>query len=160
MSPGRLRVVALYVSGMFVVFYVVCMAQFLWVCEENIALGPAGYVPLLESPSVFCSRCYEPSSRRIPLCTIKVQVAILQFISQSFLRFSSFHLAQSYISGNDSRRLTHLPPSSNSSRAEEPASSSSSTTIHIRRIRTCDMRLRRLQCSQLESSDIWVSYSG
>jgi hypothetical protein len=54
MRSGRtLRVAALYVSGLFVVFYVVCIAQFLWVCEENIAPDPAGYVPSLEFPFVF-----------------------------------------------------------------------------------------------------------
>jgi hypothetical protein len=54
MRSGRtLRVGALCVSGLFVVFYVVCIAQFLWVCEENIAPNSAGYVPSLQTPFVF-----------------------------------------------------------------------------------------------------------
>jgi hypothetical protein len=84
MRSSPLRVGALYVSGLFVVFHVVCIAQTLWLCERSIAPSHVGYVPFLESPFVFCSRCHELFSRRIPQCTITAQVAILQLTSQSF----------------------------------------------------------------------------
>ena len=45
MSGGPLKVGALYVSGLFVGFYVVIIAQYIWVCEMNIEPTPAGYVP-------------------------------------------------------------------------------------------------------------------
>ena len=45
MSGGPLRVGALYISGLFVVFYVVIIAQFVWVCETNLELDGTGYVP-------------------------------------------------------------------------------------------------------------------
>jgi NADH:ubiquinone oxidoreductase subunit 6 (subunit J) len=44
MPGGPLRVGALYVSGLFVIFYVVIIAQFVWVCEMNEELNSAGYV--------------------------------------------------------------------------------------------------------------------
>ena len=43
---GSLRVMALYVSGLFVVFYVVIIAQFVWVCEMNIEPNSSGCVPV------------------------------------------------------------------------------------------------------------------
>jgi hypothetical protein len=46
MPGGPLRVVALYVSGVFVAFYVVTVAQIVWVCEMNVQLNKAGSVPL------------------------------------------------------------------------------------------------------------------
>jgi hypothetical protein len=46
MPCGPLRIVALYVSGLFVVFYVVIIAQFVWVCEISIEPNSSGYVPL------------------------------------------------------------------------------------------------------------------
>ena len=56
MSSGPLRVGALSVSGLFAVFYVVTLTQYIWVCEANII---PGYVPFLESPFASCSPCYE-----------------------------------------------------------------------------------------------------
>jgi hypothetical protein len=44
--PGSpLRTGSLYVSGLFVVFYVVIIAQFIWVCQGNFKSSPAGYAP-------------------------------------------------------------------------------------------------------------------
>jgi hypothetical protein len=47
MPGGPLRDGALYVSGLFVVFYVVIVAQIVWVCERNDQLNHAGYVLFL-----------------------------------------------------------------------------------------------------------------
>jgi hypothetical protein len=53
--PGDpLRVGALYLSGLFIVLYVVIIAQFVWVCETHVERGPTGYVPLLELTSESC----------------------------------------------------------------------------------------------------------
>ena len=42
---GSLRVGALCVSGLFIVLYVVLIAQLVWVCETNLELDGTGYVP-------------------------------------------------------------------------------------------------------------------
>jgi hypothetical protein len=44
MPSGPLRVGALYVSGLFLAFYIVAVAQFVWVCETNLLPTPTGYV--------------------------------------------------------------------------------------------------------------------
>jgi hypothetical protein len=44
MPGGPLRIAALYVSGLFGVFYVVIVAQYIWVCVINEELNDAGYV--------------------------------------------------------------------------------------------------------------------
>jgi hypothetical protein len=42
LPDGPLRVGALYVSGLFALFYVVILAQFIWLCEMNIEPNSAG----------------------------------------------------------------------------------------------------------------------
>ena len=49
MPGGPLRIAALYVSGLFVVFYMVTVAQFIWVCEMNEEPNDAGYVAFFGS---------------------------------------------------------------------------------------------------------------
>jgi hypothetical protein len=97
MGCGPLRVWALYASGFFVVFYVVTVAQFLWVCEVYEP-HPTGFVPFFRLPFVPCLCCYESCSRRIPTCPYRAQVAILQMTSESHpCSFSSIYRAQPYI---------------------------------------------------------------
>ena len=45
---GSLRVGALCVSGLFVIFYVVIIAQFIWVCQTDLEADDTGYVPSLD----------------------------------------------------------------------------------------------------------------
>jgi hypothetical protein len=45
MPDGPLRVRALYVSGLFVVFFAVAVAQLIWVCETNVEPNTTGYAP-------------------------------------------------------------------------------------------------------------------
>jgi hypothetical protein len=44
MPEGPLRIGALYVPWLFVVFYIVTVAQIVWVCEMNEELSSTGYV--------------------------------------------------------------------------------------------------------------------
>jgi hypothetical protein len=44
MPSGPLKVVAFYVSGLFLAFYIVAVAQFVWVCETKMLPTPTGYV--------------------------------------------------------------------------------------------------------------------
>jgi hypothetical protein len=85
MRIGPLRVGALYASGLFVVFYILIIAQFLWVCEVYVSIEPhqVGYISFFGSTFVSCSRCYEPCSPRIPTCLYKTQVAIVQITGES-----------------------------------------------------------------------------
>ena len=46
---GPLRIWALYVSGLFVVFYAVIFAQIIWVCAVHEQLNSVGYVPFFDS---------------------------------------------------------------------------------------------------------------
>jgi hypothetical protein len=50
MPCGPLRVGALYVSGLFVVFYVGTIAQFVWICEMNEDRNRAGYASFFALP--------------------------------------------------------------------------------------------------------------
>jgi hypothetical protein len=77
MPGGPLRVVALYVSGVFVAFYVVTVAQIVWVCEMNVQLNKAGSVPL------YLPHFAMNGSSRVPRCQIKKQVPILQMTGVS-----------------------------------------------------------------------------
>jgi hypothetical protein len=54
MGSSPLKVGALYASGLFVVFYVVTVAQFLWVCEVYEP-HPTEYVTFFGLPFVSCS---------------------------------------------------------------------------------------------------------
>jgi hypothetical protein len=49
MPGGPLKTVALYVTGLFVVFYVVTVAQIVWVCEMNVQSTHTGSVPFFSS---------------------------------------------------------------------------------------------------------------
>jgi hypothetical protein len=49
MPSNRLRVGAVYVSGLFMILYVMIMAQFVWVCQTNVEPDGSGYVPLFGS---------------------------------------------------------------------------------------------------------------
>ena len=52
MPGGPLRVGAFFVSGLFVVLYIVIIAHFIWVCEINDEEPDgAGYVPFLDPAS-------------------------------------------------------------------------------------------------------------
>jgi hypothetical protein len=55
---GPLRVGALCVSGLFIVLYVLIVAQLVWVCETNMELNATGYAPFIGSDFrvVFASR--------------------------------------------------------------------------------------------------------
>ena len=44
MPGGRLRTGALYVSGLFVMLYIVIVAQLVWVCQMNDEADSTGYV--------------------------------------------------------------------------------------------------------------------
>jgi hypothetical protein len=44
MPGGPLRVGALIVSGLFVMFYIVIVAQIVWVCQMNVESNHTGYV--------------------------------------------------------------------------------------------------------------------
>jgi hypothetical protein len=83
MPGGALRVVALYVSGLFVVFYVLIIAQYAWVCEMNEQPTSTGYVRFFGATLHILLTFYERSSSRLPRCIIKEQIAILQMTCES-----------------------------------------------------------------------------
>jgi hypothetical protein len=97
MPRGPLRVGALYVSGLFVVFYVVVIAQFVWVCEANEEPDITGYVFGSSFVSYFSLRRHERSSPSVPRCIITKQVPIFQTTGESLARFPPHFLRLNYI---------------------------------------------------------------
>jgi hypothetical protein len=61
MRGGPLRVAALYVSGLFVVLYIMIIAQFVWICQMDEKADSAGYVSFFgfHFRVVSASRCHE-----------------------------------------------------------------------------------------------------
>ena len=83
MLDGPLRVMALYVSGLFVVFYVVMFTQFISVCQRSIKPNSSEYVLVFGFHFVSASPFYEWSSFSIPQCNYQKQIVILQMTGQS-----------------------------------------------------------------------------
>jgi hypothetical protein len=90
MLDGPLKTRALYVSGLFVVFYVVAIAQFIWVCWDN---NEPAYAPLHPSE-------YPPDEvvMNSGQCIVKEQVAIYQMTGEVSPTFELLiNLTQSYL---------------------------------------------------------------
>jgi hypothetical protein len=84
MPGGLLRIAALYVSGLFVVLFAVCIAQVVWVCEMELKLNSTGAPGMCPSLNLHSNaRYYERSSSSIPDCSFAKQVAILQTTGDS-----------------------------------------------------------------------------
>jgi hypothetical protein len=97
MPGGRLRVVALYLSGSFIVLYLVVVFQFVWVCETGVERDVTGYVPCgIHFRIVSVSRYYERFSSSLPQCVYKPQVAILQMTGDSDIHSRHFILLKEY----------------------------------------------------------------
>jgi hypothetical protein len=95
MPGGPLRVGAFYLSGSFIVLYLMIVVQFIWVCETDVERDATGYVPFgIHFRIIYVSHYYEQSSSSLPQCVYKPQVAILQMTGNSLRdSFSSFPLA-------------------------------------------------------------------